>query len=184
MATCALDMKKRARLEKNIVVGTVMSNVGLEIYLKKKGIQLVRTQVGDRYVVEEMLRRGCNFGGEQSGHIIFLDHNTTGDGAITALKMLSIMCKSGKSLSKLSSVIPVYPQVLVNVSVTKPRSIEKFPSVMKVIKKAEKTLNSGRILVRPSGTEPKIRIMVEGDSMDKINAIAEEIASIIKATMV
>jgi phosphoglucosamine mutase len=183
LATCALDMKKRARLEKNIVVGTVMSNIGLELYLKKKGIRLIRTQVGDRYVVEEMLRRGCNFGGEQSGHIIFLDHNTTGDGAITALKVLAIMCKSGKSLSRLSSVIPIYPQILVNVTVPTPKSIEKFPAVMKVIKKAEKSLNSGRIFVRPSGTEPKIRVMVEGDSMDSITAVAEEVASIIKQKM-
>ncbi|TNF55944.1 phosphoglucosamine mutase, partial [bacterium] len=137
----------------------------------------------DRYVVEEMLRKGCNFGGEQSGHIIFMDHNTTGDGAITALQILAIMCKTGKSLSKLSSGIPIYPQVLLNVPILKTKGIEKFPAVMSAIKKAEKKLTSGRILVRPSGTEPKIRVMVEGDSMSMITTIADEVASVIKSNM-
>jgi phosphoglucosamine mutase len=183
MAISAVELKKRARLEKNTVIATVMSNIGLEIFLNKKGIKLVRTQVGDRYVVEEMLRKGCNFGGEQSGHIIFLDHNTTGDGAITALQILAIMCKTGKSLSKLSSGISIYPQVLMNVPVLKTKGIEKFPAIMSAIKKAEKRLTSGRILVRPSGTEPKIRVMVEGDNMNTITAIADEVASVIKSNM-
>lgn len=183
MAISAVELKKRARLEKNTVIATVMSNVGLEIFLNRKGIKLVRTQVGDRYVVEEMLRKGCNFGGEQSGHIIFMDHNTTGDGAITALQILAIMCKTGKSLSKLSSGIPIYPQVLLNVPVLKTKGIEKFPAVLSAIKKAEKKLTSGRILVRPSGTEPKIRVMVEGDSMNMITTIADEVASVIKSNM-
>jgi phosphoglucosamine mutase len=183
MAICAVDLKKRARLEKNTLVATVMSNIGLEKYLKKKGIKLVRTQVGDRYVAEEMLRRGCNLGGEQSGHIIFMDYNTTGDGPITALQVLSIMRKTGKPLSKLSSVIPIYPQVLVSVPVTDPRSMVKYPSIMNTIKKAEKNLNNGRILVRPSGTEPKIRVMVEGNTIKKASTIAEEISGIIKSEM-
>ncbi len=183
MAICATDMKKEKRLKNNIVVTTVMSNLGFEIFLKKSGIKIVRTQVGDRYVVEEMLRQGCNLGGEQSGHIVFMDHNTTGDGAISALQVLAVMCKTGKPLSKLASGIPIYPQVLLNVPVPKPKSIEKFPAVMSAIKKAEHQLKGGRILVRPSGTEPKIRIMVEGSSMHKITAIAEELAEVIKSNM-
>ena len=183
MAICAIDMKKEKRLKNNIVVTTVMSNLGFEVFLKKSGIKIVRTQVGDRYVVEEMLRQGCNLGGEQSGHIVFMDHNTTGDGAISALQVLAVMCKTGKPLSKLASGIPIYPQVLLNVPVPKPKSIEKFPAVMSAIKKAEHQLKGGRILVRPSGTEPKIRIMVEGSSMHKITALAEELAEVIKSNM-
>ncbi len=183
MAICALSMKKEGILNNNMIITTVMSNIGFENFLKKSGIKLIRTQVGDRYVVEEMLRRKCNLGGEQSGHIVFLDHNTTGDGAITALQILSIMCKTGKSLSELASPIPIYPQVLVNVKVSKPKSIEKFPGIMNTIKKAEKKLNGGRILVRPSGTEPKIRIMVEGDDMEEIKTIANDIADVVRTRM-
>ncbi|MEF9475881.1 MAG: phosphoglucosamine mutase [Candidatus Mariimomonas ferrooxydans] len=182
IAMCALDMKKERKL-KGGVVATVMSNIGFEIFLKKSGIKIVRTQVGDRYVVEEMRRRGCNLGGEQSGHIIFMDHNTTGDGAITALQVLAIMRKTGKPLSKLAHSIPIYPQVLVNVPVSKPKRIEKYPSLATAIKKVEKRLNNGRILVRPSGTEPKIRVMVEGNNMHRITAIAEELAQLIKSKM-
>jgi len=183
MAICARDMKKAGTLKGKAVVATVMSNIGLEIFLQKAGIKLYRTNVGDRYVVEEMVRRNCNLGGEQSGHIIFLDHNTTGDGAVTALQALSVMSTSGKSLSELSSDIQIYPQVLVNVRVPKVKSIEDFPAVMSSIKKAEKKLDKGRILVRPSGTEPKIRVMVEGDNMDEITAVANEIADVIKKKM-
>ncbi len=183
MAICALSMKKEGILNKNTVVATVMSNIGFENYLNKLGIKVIRTKVGDRYVVEEMLKRGCNLGGEQSGHIVFLDYNTTGDGAITALQILSIMCKTGKRLSELVSSIPIYPQVLVNVKVSKTTRIEKFPAIEDAIKKAEKRLNGGRILVRPSGTEPKIRIMVEGNDMDEIRTIAEEIADVVRTKM-
>ncbi len=183
MAMCALDMKKEKRLKNNTIIATVMSNIGFEMFLKKSGIRVIRTQVGDRYVVEEMLRRGCNLGGEQSGHIIFMDYNTTGDGAITALQVLAVMCKTEKPISKLSSIVPIYPQILVNVPVSKPKSIDKFPAVITAIKKAEKKLGSGRILVRPSGTEPKIRVMVEGNNMHKITGIAEEIAEVIKSKM-
>ncbi len=182
MAICAIDMKKEGRLNGGLVA-TVMSNIGFEIFLKESGIQLIRTQVGDRYVVEEMRRGNYNLGGEQSGHIIFMDYNTTGDGAITALQVLAIISKTGKTLSELASVISIYPQVLVNVPVSKPKSIENFPDIITTIKKAEKKLNSGRILVRPSGTEPKIRVMLEGDNMHDITAIAEEIAEVIKSKM-
>jgi phosphoglucosamine mutase len=117
MAICALDLKKDGKLNGNTIVATVMSNIGFELFLKKSGIKVLRTKVGDRYVVEEMVKKGCNLGGEQSGHIIFLDYNTTGDGPITALQILSTMCRREKSLSELASYIPIYPQVLVNVPV-------------------------------------------------------------------
>ena len=183
MAVCSMDMKKDGKLKGNTVVATVMSNIGFELFLKKSGIKVVRTKVGDRYVVEEMLKRNCNLGGEQSGHIIFLDYNSTGDGPITALQVLSAMCRREKSLSELASYIPIYPQVLVNVHVRKLKNMEDFPDITSAIKKARKKLNSGRILVRPSGTEPKIRVMVEGDNMDNITAIAEDVAEVIKANM-
>jgi phosphoglucosamine mutase len=168
MAICALDLKKDGKLNGNTIVATVMSNIGFELFLKKSGIKVLRTKVGDRYVVEEMVKKGCNLGGEQSGHIIFLDYNTTGDGPITALQILSTMCRREKSLSELASYIPIYPQVLVNVPVKKIKNIDDIPKIKTAIKKADKKLENGRILVRPSGTEPKIRVMVEGDNMDEI----------------
>lgn len=183
MAICALDMKKVGNLKENTLVATVMSNIGVEIYLKKAGIKLVRTQVGDRYVVEEMVKRGCNLGGEQSGHIVFLDHNTTGDGPITALQVLSVMCNSGRSLADLASDVPIYPQVLINVPVRNPKSMEEFPNIISAIKKAEKMVRNGRILVRPSGTEPKVRVMIEGDNQEEITKLAEDLAGIIKRSM-
>jgi phosphoglucosamine mutase len=183
MALCALEMKREGTLKNKTVVATVMSNIGFEIFLKKSGIKMIRTPVGDRYVVEEMLRKKCNFGGEQSGHIIFMDYNTTGDGAITALQVLAAMCKSNKTLSELTSDIPIFPQVLVNIPVKKTQQIEKFPGIVAAIKKSEKELKQGRILVRPSGTEPKIRVMVEGNSMQKITEIAEGLAKTIKLKM-
>lgn len=183
MAICAMDMKKEGILKNNTVVATVMSNIGFELFLKKSGIKLIRTNVGDRYVVEEMVKRGCNLGGEQSGHIILLDHNTTGDGPITALQVLSIMSRRGKPLSEFASYIPIYPQILVNVTVKKIRDINNFPKIKSAIKKADKKLKNGRILVRPSGTEPKIRVMIEGDSMDGISEMANDIADVIKKEM-
>ena len=183
MAVCAIDMKKDGKLKGDTVVATVMSNIGFELFLKKSGIKVVRAKVGDRHVVEEMISRGCNLGGEQSGHIIFLDYNTTGDGPVTALQVLSAMSRREKSLSELASYIPIYPQVLENVLVRKHGNTEDFPEIEAAVKKAEKKLKNGRILVRPSGTESKIRVMVEGDNMDDITAIAEEIAEVIKLNM-
>ncbi len=139
IAICALDMKKDGKLKGDAVVATVMSNLGFELFLKRSGIKLIRTKVGDRYVVEEMLKRGCNLGGEQSGHIIFLDYNTTGDGPVTALQVLSVMCRREKSLSKLASSIPIYPQILLNVPVRRHKSIDDYPNINTVVKKAEKT---------------------------------------------
>jgi phosphoglucosamine mutase len=183
MGICAADMKKGGRLKANTVVATVMSNIGFEIFLKNSGIKIIRTKVGDRYVVEEMMEKGCNLGGEQSGHIVFLDCNTTGDGPITALQILSVMCRRGKRLSELAAGIPIYPQVLINVPVRKQKSLEDFPSITAAIKKAEKKLAGGRIFVRPSGTEPKIRVMVEGDNMDDITTVAEDISGLIRSRM-
>ncbi|MCI0468571.1 MAG: phosphoglucosamine mutase, partial [Nitrospirae bacterium] len=164
LAICASDLKRQGRLNKDVVVATVMSNLGLEKYLAGIGISLIRTMVGDRYVVEEMRRGGFNLGGEQSGHIIFLDYNTTGDGAITALQVLDLMRRRGMPLSELTKGIDAYPQVLLNIphsAGTVRIEIEKSPQIMDAIKMAEDRLGSqGRLLVRPSGTEPKIRVMV------------------------
>ncbi|MBI4687683.1 MAG: phosphoglucosamine mutase [Nitrospirae bacterium] len=183
MAICAVDMKMDGLLKGDTVVATVMSNAGFEGYLKAQGIDVIRTVVGDRYVVEEMLKGGYNLGGEQSGHIVFMDYNTTGDGAVTALQVLAVMRKTGKTLSELASPIIIYPQVLVNVAVKKSRKIEEFPIVMDAIKDAEKRLNKGRVLVRASGTEPKIRVMIEGEVMQDIQSIADGIAGVIKSNM-
>lgn len=183
MGICAADMQRNNRLKGSSIVATVMSNIGLERFLNKIGINIIRAPVGDRYVVEELLKRGCNLGGEQSGHIIFMDHNTTGDGPITAIQVLAIMCKNQKTLSELSSDILIYPQILVNVKVSKKKKIEDFPDVVSAIEHAEKKLDGGRILVRPSGTEPKIRVMVEGSDMGNITKIANEIAGIIKGRL-
>jgi phosphoglucosamine mutase len=140
--------------------------------------------VGDKFVVEKMREGGYNFGGEQSGHIIFLDHNTTGDGPITAVRVLSLMQKKGATLSKLTSEIKLFPQILVNVVVEHKQDIRAFPEIEQAIKRSEKQLSGrGRILVRPSGTEPKIRVMVEGEDAVMINQIGEEISEVIREKM-
>jgi len=181
MAICASRMFKEKRLKKNTLVTTVMSNMGLEVSMRQKGIRLIRTQVGDRYVVEEMVKRGCNFGGEQSGHLIFLDHNPTGDGILSALQLLAIMQKEKKSLSDLSDIMDLYPQRLVNVRIKERRRLEEFPAVIQQMKKVEKKLGEkGRLLVRFSGTEPLVRIMLEGENEKEIQALAEETARVIE----
>jgi phosphoglucosamine mutase len=184
MGMCAVDMDTRGTLKKNTVVATVMSNLGLEKYFEKNGIKLLRTKVGDRYVAEKMLADDYNFGGEQSGHIIFLDYNTTGDGQITAMQVLNLMRNKNTSLSKLASPIKLFPQVLMNVEVEKKQDIRTVPAIMDALKAAEQRLDGrGRILVRPSGTEPKIRVMLEGDDIKLINRIGRNIAKIIRETM-
>jgi phosphoglucosamine mutase len=181
MAICASRMSKEKRLKKNTLITTVMSNMGLEVSMREKGIRLIRTQVGDRYVVEEMLKRGCNFGGEQSGHLVFLDHNPTGDGILSALQLLAIMQKEEKSLSDLSDIMDHYPQKLVNVRIKERRRLEEFPLVTQQIRKVERKLGEkGRLLVRFSGTEPLVRIMVEGEDEKEIQALAEETARVIE----
>jgi phosphoglucosamine mutase len=184
MALCARDLRKGNRLKKNTVVATVMSNLGLEVTLKGLGVKVVRTQVGDRYVVEEMAKHGYNFGGEQSGHLIFLDYNTTGDGVLSALQVLAVMKREGKKLSELASILTPFPQVLLNVPVAHKKDPHEVPEVASLIKKVQKKLGEkGRVLVRSSGTESLIRVMVEGEKAKEINAYAEEIADCVRKNM-
>ncbi len=181
MGMCAVEMKRDKMLKKDTVVSTVMSNIGLDKYLEMNDIKLVRTKVGDRYVVEKMLDGGYNLGGEQSGHLVFLDHNTTGDGPLTAVQVLHMMKKRDSALSKLSQEIKLYPQILTNVEVKHFANIKTIPEIEEAIKAAEKRLEGrGRVLVRPSGTEPKIRIMVEGKDFKLIKKLSEDISKAIK----
>jgi len=176
----ALQMKKAGRLRGNTVVSTVMSNLGLESYLSGHGIRLIRTRVGDRFVAEKMLQGGYILGGEQSGHIICLDYNTTGDGPVTALHVLYTMKESGASLSELVSDIRLYPQVLVNVPVKERASLNSYPGIIRAIRDAEKRLDGmGRVVVRRSGTEHKIRVMVEAEDRGIAERLANKIAGVI-----
>jgi len=181
MALCASEMIKEGTLKDNTLVATVMSNWGLNKLINSLGGKIIRTKVGDRYVMEELLKQNLNFGGEQSGHIIFRDYTTTGDGLITALQLLKIMRLTGKPLSKLARILEKMPQVLINVKVREKIPFEKFPEIVEVIETAKKTLkNDGRVLVRYSGTEPIARVMVEGPDRDKIDELAMGISSIIQ----
>ncbi len=184
MAICALQMMKEGRLNQNTLVATVMSNLGLEIAMKKAGGRLVRAQVGDRYVMERMIDGGYNLGGEQSGHIIFLDCNTTGDGLISALQVLAIMKQTGKPLSELAACMKTYPQTLVNVKVKARHDLATIPEIAKRMAEIEKKLaGTGRLLVRYSGTEPKVRVMIEGESEEEINELAQGLAGIIRVKL-
>ncbi len=181
LAICALDLKSQNLLRADTVVATVMSNIGLELCLKEAGIRIVRVPVGDRYVLEEMLRHGYNLGGEQSGHSVFLDHNTTGDGVVTALQVLSLMVKRQKPLSQLRRCMSVCPQVLVNVRVREKRELESIAPIQGVIAEAEAQLDgSGRVLVRYSGTESVARVMVEGQDAEQVDRLAKSIAEAIE----
>ncbi|MFZ1502084.1 MAG: phosphoglucosamine mutase [Nitrospira sp.] len=182
MAALGLDLHAQGQLACQTVVGTVMSNFGLELAMKKAGIQLKRTQVGDRYLMERMLADGYNFGGEQSGHFIFLDHNTTGDGLISALQILSLMKRTGTPLSELAKAMTAVPQILLNVQVKHKPDLNQIPDIQKAIQTAEARLNgSGRVLVRYSGTESLLRIMVEGERQTTIREVADHIAAIVRA---
>ena len=182
LAMVGVELHARGRLWNGGIVATVMSNVGLEVALRERGIKLVRVQVGDRYVVEEMLRGGYNLGGEQSGHIVFLDHGTTGDGLVTALAVLALMVESGQRLSELRTVMRRFPQILVNVPVKERRALESLPEVQTVIARISRELgDNGRVLVRYSGTEPLIRVMVEGEHLRQVEKFGEEIATTIRA---
>ncbi len=182
MAICALDLSKRGRLNKNTVVGTVMTNLGFVKFCEANGLRFIATKVGDRFVLEEMLLEDYSFGGEQSGHIIFKDFATTGDGQLTAVQLLSLMRRTGKKLSELASVMTVCPQAAENVSVTPEGKLMFYTDrqIGKAIDEAKKELGKdGRIVVRPSGTEPLIRVMVEGSDKEQIESIAKRVAGII-----
>jgi phosphoglucosamine mutase len=182
MAICALDLSKRGRLHKNTVVGTVMTNLGFIKFCEKNGLNFVATKVGDRFVLEEMLLGDYSFGGEQSGHIIFRDFATTGDGQLTAIQLLSLMRRTGQKLSELASVITVCPQVTVNIPVTPEGKLLFYTSkdIGEAIEKERSELGSdGRIVVRPSGTEPFIRVMAEGDDKELIHQAAQRVSNVI-----
>jgi phosphoglucosamine mutase len=182
LAIAALDMQQKGALKGGGVVATVMSNLGLELALRDAGLGLVRTQVGDRYVVEKMVADNYNLGGEQSGHILFLDHNTTGDGAITCLQMLALMVEKRQRLSALKRVMTRLPQVLLNIDVKERRDLAGMLKVSQKIAEVESALaGRGRVLVRYSGTELLARVMLEGENEKKIRAMAEDIADRIRA---
>ena len=181
LAMASVDLLRADRLEQSTVVATVMSNFGLDETVTAHGGNVVRTKVGDRYVIEEMVQRKLNLGGEQSGHIIFRDFTTTGDGIISALQILRIMHKTGQPLSKLKGCLKKYPQAQRNLVVKEKPPLTELPTVMKLVNEAEKELSGkGRVLLRYSGTEPKIRLLIEGRELDKIDKQANRIADAIQ----
>ena len=181
LAICAHQMLSENRLKKGTLVTTVMSNIGLDRTIKNAGGKVIRTQVGDRYVVEEMVRGDYNLGGEQSGHTIFLDYNTTCDGILTALQVLAIMKQKERPLDEMAKVMEPLPQVLYNVKVKEKRNLSEFPEIEKRIREIEKTLEqSGRILIRYSGTEPLLRIMVEGEDETKLHRFAQDLVELVE----
>jgi phosphoglucosamine mutase len=178
---CARHMQARGRLNGHAVVATVMSNIGLEIGLRESGIDLIRCPVGDKYVMEEMLKRDLSLGGEQSGHIIFSDHLFTGDGIATALNVMRVMAETGRELADLASQLVTYPQVLVNVRVKQKRDLKSVPEIASAMERIEQRLaGQGRLLVRFSGTEPLLRVMIEGKDQQQIQGWAHEIADSVK----
>jgi phosphoglucosamine mutase len=183
MAVAGIDMKKHGKLYDNTIVTTVMSNLGFDIMAKKEGLNVAKTVVGDRYVLEEMLKHGYSLGGEQSGHVIFLEYNTTGDGLVTGLQLLKAIKTSGKKISELASVMQVLPQVLKNARVkneNKARYMED-EIIAKLCKELEGEFKGeGRVLIRPSGTEPLVRVMIEGRDQEYITFRAVQLARIIE----
>ena len=181
LASCARMMKKEGTLTNNLVVRTVMSNIGLGIALEEMGINSVMTNVGDRNVLEEMRAKGAAIGGEDSGHLIFLPHHTTGDGIITALQVLTAMKREGKPLSELAKIMTVFPQVLINIDVKARPDLSTVPEIVKAIKDAEDALgNRGRVLVRYSGTQNMCRVMVEGPTKEETVKYGEKIAEVVR----
>jgi phosphoglucosamine mutase len=184
MYICAKYMKEHGRLKHGTVVSTVMSNLGFYKGLENHGVQSVQTAVGDRYVVEEMKKNGYNLGGEQSGHIIFLDYNTTGDGLLSGLQLVNIMKMTKKSLSELAGEMKKYPQKLVNIRVTDKYHVTDNEKVKAIIDEVEAEMNgNGRILVRPSGTEPLVRVMAEASTEELVKSYVEKIADVVKEEM-
>ena len=186
MAICAADMKSRGKLAKSTVVGTIMTNMGFNRFCDENDMKFSATKVGDRYVLEEMLLEGYNFGGEQSGHVIFLDFATTGDGQMTAAQLLSIMRRRQAKLSSLATIMQRYPQVMVNVT-TSPEGKLRFYTDTEVKESIEKAMaalgNTGRIIVRPSGTEPLLRVMVEGENEEQISDLANQVADVLRTRL-
>ena len=183
MAIISNYLKRKGKLAKDTIVATVMSNLGLNKYSRDNGIELLQTKVGDRYVLEEMLKNGYNLGGEQSGHVILLDYNPTGDGILTSLMLIQALLEENKKASEVNKIIKLYPQVLVNAKVNseKKYDYEKEPQIKESIEKLEKEFaGNGRVLIRPSGTEPLIRVMIEGEEQEYINKKANEIAKLIE----
>ena len=186
LAICGTNMKAKGILKKNTIVVTVMSNLGFSLMGEKNGIHVEKTKVGDRYVLENMLENGYNIGGEQSGHIIFLDDNTTGDGLLSALHLLQVMVDTGKPLSELAKVMEVLPQALVNAKVPnhKKEKFMEYSEIAEAIAEVEKKFNGeGRVLIRPSGTEPLVRVMIEGKDKAAIDAEAKRLANLITRIM-
>ena len=183
LAIISSNLRKKGKLNKDTIVATVMSNLGLNKYTEKNGLQLIQTKVGDRYVLEEMLKEGYNLGGEQSGHVILLDYNPTGDGILTSLMLIQTMLEENKKASELASIIKLYPQVLINAKVNsdKKYDYEKDEDIKKAINEVEEEFaGNGRVLIRPSGTEPLVRVMIEGEDQEYITKRAEEIANLIE----
>ncbi|MEO1770886.1 phosphoglucosamine mutase [Candidatus Enterococcus ferrettii] len=181
MFICAKYLAERKRLKKDTVVTTVMSNLGFHKAVEDMGLKDVITQVGDRYVVEEMRKNDYNLGGEQSGHVLFLDYNTTGDGMLTGIQLLNIMKQTGKKLSELAGEVTIYPQKLVNIRVSNKYGAMDVPAIKAVIDEAEAEMGGeGRILVRPSGTEPLLRIMAEAPTHEKVEYYVEKIAAVVR----
>lgn len=186
MAICGRYMSSKGKLKQNTIVATVMSNLGFFIMGRENGINMEQTKVGDRYILEKMLEKGYNLGGEQSGHVIFLDENTTGDGLISALHLLEVMVRSKTALSELKKIVHILPQVLVNARVANDRKNRymEYPEVSKAVKELEEKFDGrGRVLIRPSGTEPLVRVMIEGDDYAFIRQEAERLAGLIATTM-
>jgi phosphoglucosamine mutase len=181
MVVCAKTMKEEGKLPNNLLISTVMSNIGLGIALEELGIENAVTKVGDRYVLEEMLAKGAAIGGEESGHVIFLEHHTTGDGIITALQVLAAMKKQQRPLSKLAQIMKVFPQKLINVEVKSKPDLSTIPEINEVIKAVEAQLGTkGRVLVRYSGTQPMCRVMVEGPTNDETEKYCTQIADVLR----
>lgn len=180
---CGLHLKRQGKLKNNAIVGTIMSNLGFDLAGKENDVNIVRTKVGDRYVLEEMLNKGYVLGGEQSGHVIFLDHNTTGDGILTAINVMNVMNETGEKLSELAKCMKSFPQVTVNAKVSAERknTYKEDPVVAKAIDDVEEMFKgNGRVVIRPSGTEPLVRVMIEGDNQELIEEKAKEIAKLIE----